>query len=251
MNRFFITVLCIFILFAFLTACNENSEVSEVSHNSGNESSDLPNESSQTSDINSDITNTESEESNDVSADIFPDFSFPVEDVEIPENIIYNTLDIIKSETYYDPSHGPAFPEGYEGTLYAGSIVNDTNSNLKKLAESHKGDNETWFYVAISCQNITGWSTGVFILGDRIAEINNVNEYLVNLGMIPDYTHPWSYRKLRSTVRDDWQKYNIVGYMTADMINSIDAPAHECAVLHLTEPDLHQEALEFYNFTDK
>lgn len=175
---------------------------------------------------------------------------------EIPETVIYNTLETVEKETY----EMYPFAEKDDGNMeYAFRYSNPEGesdiSNLEKLVQEHSGDDDTWFYVAFNINGFYRVHEFVYQNGmghhniptdeTRIKDAKRGMEYLLTLGMIPDYEHPWSYTQ--------WQEgetvcFAAVGYMTADMLLSIDDPEYQYRVLHLTAPEEFESVFGEYEF---
>lgn len=165
---------------------------------------------------------------------------------EVPENVIYNTLETIANETqsfnFYTLS-----TDSYS---FASKAKSSDKCALEKLIAEYTGDAETWFYVAIDI-NSTARSKHYFSPSNetRVLEAEVANEYLLGLGFIPNYDHPQSFMQFKNGTTDKIMgTFMVVGYITSDMIQSIDFEDYHFNIMHLPADEDFDEAMEVMDF---
>lgn len=230
----FVITVCLTLFSILLSSCESATENSEsVSETSELMESDISLESSVLQDDESYISN---EESNIL--DNVPEFE--KKEYKAPDNVIYNSN---KTEHYgpyicvfeYDsPPHQLWY--AFDASLSENALIEPCE--LEQLVEAHKGDDETWFYVAF---NVNSYERGVeYFPTNEIAveESRDAVEYLRTLGFIPDFDHIWSYTEYLKGNREYTNYFSVVGYMTADMISEVEKDEDMLyVIMHLPSND--------------
>ncbi len=241
MKRVLSISITIILLVFTLASCVQEDDSFSLAHSEASEYSGATNKV----DANN---STDAKEMNDLNKDSpklteLTNSPFEVTECTPPENAIYNTTDIASKEKYIDTARLKIseFCNNADIYVFSDFAAGNSDCNLKKLIEQEEVGSDNWFYVAIAFEYSGGvWETG-FPYADRMTLIDTINSKLVDYGMIPDYTHPWNYRTLKSEYLFDYLRYNITGYMTADMIKSLNIENCRFMIVHLVSPDEYHE----------
>ncbi len=227
---------------------NESSE-SIMSDASEEESSSAEEESSYTEDTSSVEDASSVDEESAAFEALISQLEFPKYDA--PENVIYNTPSIIKKERYWTSM----YPSLNTGLVY--EATGNKKSNLEKLVEKNLGNDDVWFYVALRSNDVNTTKTlPIPTRRDLLIDQIEGAKRLLDIGMIPDYEHFWSYSHVVNAFPSDavlWQ-HPIIGYMTADMINELTdinkVDGYTYRIIHLTEDKYFDEYLKDYDFQE-
>ena len=147
-----------------------------------------------------------------------------------PERVIYSDRPLTSCEL-----DGHFAPDGQKYRLPNG------DEGFETVLEEYKTDNETYFLVALYPEMYKACTDeleiGRFVDGNELESVFGRSlDYLLDIGFIPANDH-----KINTTPDPSVKDYNcayIVGYMTADMILSLDDPNMAYLVFHLpTEED--------------
>jgi hypothetical protein len=251
-------ILMMFLLIAIVCGCAESEDASSAISNEESVSTEIS-ETADSKDITEEPSvpedSSDGEDSSiaDAESDSFEESLSALEFPQgsAPENIIYNTPSTIEKERYY----GSLYPAPDLPLIYA-TTPSKKDGNLEKLVKENLGNDDVWFYVALRANDLritTHETIGPNNKDDLIDQIEGAQR-LLDLGMIPNYEHIWSY----SLNAKEWPNkpgpmpYSIIGYMTADMINELTDTSkidgYTYWILHLPEDKYFEEYFTDYDF---
>lgn len=147
-----------------------------------------------------------------------------------PENVIYNTSE--------KESYGVRFD--FEGNYAFAAQFGDHPTDepqIKTLIGQNKGKDDVCFLVGLyPIPRDCDWEENRLEnklpeKDERIAVIKSAEKYLNGIGFDTYTDHQWSYTAHEDG--DDLPVFALIGYMTADMISSINDPDHKYVILHL------------------
>lgn len=150
---------------------------------------------------------------------------------EHPDTVIYNTT---KEESY-----GVRFKfEGnYAFSEQFGDDYQTDEPQIKALIEQNKGNNDVCFLVGLyPIPRDCDWNVSLNKFPDnseRLAVIKSAEKYLNGIGFASEPDHIWSYTAFESGENKGLPVFALIGYMTADMITSINDPNNKYVILHL------------------
>lgn len=150
---------------------------------------------------------------------------------EHPDTVIYNTTE--------KESYGARFKfEGnYAFSEQFGDNCQTDEPRIKALIEQNKGNDDVCFLVALfPIPRDCDWDVATKNVpesGERLAVIKNAEKYLNGIGFASDPDHIWNYTAYESGENEYLHLFALVGYMTADMITSINDPDNKYVILHL------------------
>ena len=257
MKKIFSLMLAVLFVLILFCGCKEENTVSNESkvNESLSESSE-----SIISDVSEEASSSEEESSHTEDASsvdeesaafeaLISQLEFP--EYDAPKNVIYNTPSIIKKESCFTRM----YPSIHFGLVY--ETDGDKKCNLEKLVEENLGNDNVWFYVALrSCDVNTTMTLPTPTKQECLIDHIEGEKRLLDIGMIPNYEHFWSYSHVVNAFPSDavlWQ-HPIVGYMTADMINELidinKVDGYTYRIVHLTEDKYFDEYLKDYDFRE-
>lgn len=233
MKRIISIILLVLVFSACIVSCAESDN--EGSAMTGAQQSE-PNESANSTPDNTESGDISDNPDNPTSGSSAPEFES--KEYTAPANVIYNTAQGEHyAHTWTAEASLPTF--SYAAELYPLYEAKTDPCELETLVGEHKGDSETWFYVAFSVNSYSrsegtqGWDRCATD-EEMVEESRTAAEYLIGLGFIPDFDHIWSYTQYVNGKHDYPTWYNVVGYITADMITEIESNAKDDIYMHFT-----------------
>ncbi|MBQ3230067.1 MAG: hypothetical protein IJB49_03515 [Clostridia bacterium] len=103
------------------------------------------------------------------------------------------------------------------------------------MSKKNRGKEDVKFLVGLYVFSREGdWSSNnVPDDNEQLAATKSGEEYLKSIGFEVVEDHTWSYQHFENGERENLPVFALIGYMTADMIESINDPNNKYVILHL------------------